>query len=55
MEWKISKPSALGVSSGIIAGLASVTNAAGYVTPLIALLIGIIAGTVCYFAILLKL
>jgi Amt family ammonium transporter len=54
IEWKISKPSALGVSSGIIAGLASVTNAAGYVSPLIALLIGVVAGFVCYGAILLK-
>jgi Amt family ammonium transporter len=54
LEWKISKPSALGISSGIIAGLASVTNAAGFVTPLVAFTIGIVAGIVCYYAILLK-
>ncbi len=54
LEWKIAKPSALGISSGIIAGLASVTNAAGFVSPLVALVIGMFAGVVCYYAILLK-
>lgn len=54
IEWKMSKPSALGIASGIIAGLASVTNAAGFVTPIVAFFIGLAGGSICYFAILAK-
>lgn len=54
IEWITNKPSALGVSSGIIAGLASVTNAAGFVSPTVAFFIGITGGVVCYYAILMK-
>jgi Amt family ammonium transporter len=41
------KPTALGTASGAIAGLATVTPAAGFVSPLSALLIGILAGVAC--------
>ncbi len=41
------KPTMLGVASGIIAGLATITPAAGFVTPLSAMLIGLVAGAVC--------
>ncbi|BAI80876.1 ammonium transporter, Amt family [Deferribacter desulfuricans SSM1] len=54
LEMKNSKPSFLGICSGIIAGLASITNAAGYVIPPIALLIGIMGGFICFYAIQLK-
>lgn len=54
MEWRTEKPTALGISSGIVAGLASVTNAAGFVTPLYAFLIGLVGGAICYLAIFLK-
>jgi Amt family ammonium transporter len=54
IEWKRDKPTALGISSGIIAGLASITNAAGFVQPLYALFIGLMGGVFCYYAILLK-
>lgn len=54
MEYKGGKPTALGISSGIIAGLASITNAAGFVTPPIALLIGLGGGVFCYLAVFLK-
>jgi len=54
MEYKKGKPTALGISSGIIAGLASITNAAGFVTPMIALLIGFAGGLFCYLAVFLK-
>lgn len=48
------KPTMLGVASGIIAGLATITPAAGFVTPLPAILIGLVAGVVCYMAVVWK-
>ena len=49
MEWiKYGKPSALGVATGIIAGLATITPASGFVGPGGALLIGIMAGVICF-------
>ncbi len=48
------KPSALGAASGIVAGLVAITPAAGFVTPMWALLIGLLAGAVCYSAVCLK-
>jgi Amt family ammonium transporter len=48
-EWKRSgKPSALGAISGAVAGLVAITPAAGFVKPMPALLIGFIAGILCY-------
>ncbi|WP_273726365.1 ammonium transporter [Brucella gallinifaecis] len=50
-EWAIAgKPSVLGIISGAVAGLVAVTPAAGFVNPTGALIIGIIAGVICYFA-----
>ena len=43
------KPSALGAISGAVAGLVAITPAAGYVQPMSALLIGLLAGFFCYF------
>jgi len=40
--------------TGAVAGLATITPAAGYVSPVAAVIIGIIAGVVCYFAVALK-
>lgn len=54
MESRHGKPTALGISSGIVAGLASVTNAAGFVSPMIAVLIGFAGGIFCYLAVFLK-
>lgn len=52
LEWIVRKrPTALGTISGAIAGLACVTPASGYVTPLGALGIGALAGVVCYLAV----
>ena len=49
-EWiKNGKPSALGGISGAVAGLVAITPAAGFVTPMSALLIGILAGFFCFF------
>jgi Amt family ammonium transporter len=48
-EWKANgKPSALGAISGAVAGLVAITPAAGFVKPMPALAIGLIAGFLCY-------
>jgi ammonium transporter, Amt family len=49
-----SKPKFLGLLTGAVAGLATVTPAAGYVSPTSAAIIGITAGAVCYGAVALK-
>jgi len=50
VEWLHNgKPSVLGGISGCVAGLVAITPASGFVTPLPALLIGFLAGIVCYF------
>jgi ammonium transporter len=55
VEWlHRGKPTALGLASGIVAGLVAVTPASGFVSPLSALLIGVLAGGVCYAAVALK-
>jgi len=48
------KPKFLGLLTGAVAGLATVTPAAGYVSPTTAMFIGVISGIVCYFAVELK-
>ncbi len=54
-EWlKNGKPTTLGGVSGAIAGLATITPAAGFIGPLSALLLGFVAGVICYFAVSLK-
>jgi len=50
-EWiRYGKPSVLGIVTGMVAGLGTITPASGYVGPLGGLAIGLLAGTVCYFA-----
>lgn len=50
-EWiKFGKPSVLGVVTGMVAGLGTITPASGYVGPAGALIIGIVAGFTCFFA-----
>ncbi|WP_313429168.1 ammonium transporter [Pseudomonas sp.] len=49
-EWIFhGKPSALGIASGVVAGLVAITPAAGTVGPMGALVIGLISGVICYF------
>ncbi len=45
------KPTLLGCISGAVAGLVVITPAAGFVTPLAALILGLTAGPLCYFAV----
>src|SRR5437763_893714 len=55
VEWAHrGKPTALGLASGLVSGLVAVTPAAGYVPPLGALIIGLVAGVICYGAVCLK-
>jgi Amt family ammonium transporter len=55
MDWMTSKkPKFLGLLTGAVAGLATITPAAGYVSPTVACLIGVIAGVVCFYAVALK-
>jgi Amt family ammonium transporter len=44
----------VGLLTGAVAGLATITPAAGYVSPVTAVVIGVAAGGVCYFAVALK-
>ena len=53
-SWYHGKPSSLGMVSGAIAGMVAITPAAGYVTPMVSILIGIIAGLICYGAMLFR-
>lgn len=45
------KPTALGLASGAIAGLVGITPAAGFVSPMSSIIIGLGAGILCYFAV----
>jgi Amt family ammonium transporter len=51
IEWvKYGKPSALGAVTGMVAGLGTITPASGFVGPGGALVIGLLAGSICWFA-----
>jgi Amt family ammonium transporter len=53
-SWYHGKPSSLGMVSGAIAGMVAITPAAGFVTPLVSLLIGCVAGVLCYRMMLMR-
>ncbi len=54
-EWKHrGRPTLLGIVSGLVAGLVAITPAAGFVSPAASLVIGMVAGTLCYGSVLLK-
>lgn len=51
IEWRqAGKPGLVGIVTGMVAGLATITPASGNVGPLGAILIGLLAGSVCYFS-----
>ncbi len=51
VEWiRHGKPSVLGIVTGMVAGLGTITPASGFVGPMGALVIGMSAGIICYFA-----
>lgn len=52
VEWiRYGRPTLLGIATGLIAGLGIVSPVAGFIGPFGALLLGVVAGTVCFFAI----
>ena len=48
--WTRGKPSVLGIISGAVAGLGTITPASGFVMPMQGVLIGVVAGGVCFWA-----
>ena len=55
IEWlKDGKATVLGTASGLVAGLVAITPAAGFVTTTSAIIFGIVAGPICFFAVALK-
>lgn len=55
LEWNHrGKPTTLGAASGAVAGLVAITPASGFVGPVSALIIGALAGAICYGGVLLK-
>lgn len=55
LEWNLRhKPTAVGIATGFLAGLVGITPAAGYVSPLSAVLIGSITAVCCFFAVSLR-
>lgn len=54
-EWKVQgKPTTLGVASGALAGLVAITPGAGFVSPVSAIIMGGVAGVLCYLAVIAK-
>ncbi len=54
-EWIVmKKPTTLGAASGAVAGLVAITPACGFVTPVAAIIIGLVGGVLCYAAVLMK-
>lgn len=54
LSWRDNKPSPLGIVTGMVVGLVAITPAAGFVTPLAALVIGSVAAPISYYAIRLR-
>jgi Amt family ammonium transporter len=52
--WHRGKPTALGTATGVVAGLVAITPASGFVGPVSSIIIGIMAGALCYGGVLLK-
>ncbi|ETX00008.1 MAG: hypothetical protein ETSY1_12815 [Candidatus Entotheonella factor] len=55
VEWRHGgRPTMLGVATGAVAGLVAITPGAGFVSPVSAIVIGVVAGAICYFAVVIK-
>jgi Amt family ammonium transporter len=54
LSWRDKKPSVLGIVTGAVVGLVAITPAAGFVTPLSAIVIGAVAAPISYYAIQLR-
>ena len=51
LSWWQRRPSALGMATGAIAGLGAITPAAGFINPIMAIPVGIVASSLCYYCI----
>ena len=51
LSWLDGRPSTLGIATGMVVGLAAVTPASGFVSPLAAMVIGAVAAPICYYTI----
>jgi Amt family ammonium transporter len=51
LGWIDGRPSTLGIATGMVVGLAAVTPASGFITPLAAMVVGAVAAVICYYAI----
>ena len=51
LGWLDGRPSTLGIATGMVVGLAAVTPASGYITPMAAMVLGAVAAVICYYAI----
>ncbi len=49
ISWVQRRPTAIGIATGAVAGLVAITPAAGFVTPLGAIAIGLVAAVICYY------
>jgi Amt family ammonium transporter len=54
LSWKNGRPASLSFASGAVAGLVAITPASGYVDPMAAIVIGVVASCVCYYAMLFR-
>ena len=54
LSWRDDKPSVLGIVTGAVVGLVAITPAAGFVTPMAAMVIGALAAPISYYAIRLR-
>jgi Amt family ammonium transporter len=55
VAWSLEKkPKFVGLLTGAVAGLATITPCAGFISPQLSVVVGIVAGLVCYFAVALK-
>ena len=54
LSWRTGRPASLSFASGAVAGLVAITPASGYVDPMSAIIIGVIASLVCYSAMLFR-
>ena len=54
LSWIYRRPTLLGVATGAVAGLAAITPAAGFVSPMMGIPIGVVAAVVCYYCMLLR-
>jgi Amt family ammonium transporter len=53
-RWRVGKPTALGAATGAVGGLVAITPAAGFLDPLPALLLGVVAGAACFWGLRIK-